>query len=60
MTKFKKMYDEPVEIITDTQGDCLTQQQFKDEVDIYNVLRKHTHGLQSNVNTKTAIYASVS
>lgn len=57
----RKMYDKVKTVTTGSDGkNCKVQQQFKEKVDIYNVLQKHTRGIPENITRKTPIFADVS
>ena len=57
--KFKLNYENhPCD--TEITGVSKTQQQFKDEADIYRILARHTKGLPVPTNGKEPIYTDVS
>lgn len=58
--KFKTAYEIPDHPGTSIDDEIITQQHFKDEADVYNVISRHSRGLPVPMNSKQPIYGDVS
>lgn len=59
--KFRKAYDPHKKYVFNTEGESLTQQHFKDECDVINIIKKHDrNGIIEHVQRGQARYGDFS